>query len=93
MYFNVIKASHVSDFKVLLAFVNGKSGIVDLADYIQHGEIFQAIRYSEAFKKFSVEFGTITWENGMIDIAPETLYEKATGEPIVFGSGPQHKAG
>jgi hypothetical protein len=92
MYFNVTKAVYVSDFSIRLTFCNGKSGIVDLTEYIQKGEIFRAITLPDKFKDFSVEFGTIVWENGEIDIAPETLYEKAIGEPIVFDSDRTRKA-
>ena len=37
----------------------------------------------EFFRKFSVneELGVLTWENE-VDIAPETLYAEATGEPL-----------
>ncbi|RKX79290.1 MAG: hypothetical protein DRP87_03615 [Spirochaetes bacterium] len=37
------------------------------------------------FKKFRVEYGTLVWGNGEIDIAPETLYTLATGKPVTFG--------
>jgi hypothetical protein len=40
-----------------------------------------------------LEFGTITWKNGEIDLAPETLYEKATGESVHFGSEQTQIAG
>jgi len=43
------------------------------------------------FKNFSIEFGTLTWENGKIDVAPETLYEIATGEKISFNHEKTYK--
>ena len=84
MYFNIIEAVYSDKFRIDLKFRNGKSGIADLEKYISDGEIFTDIRSIDNFKKFSVEFGTLTWNNGEIDIAPETLYEKTTGEKIVF---------
>ncbi|MBP7583467.1 MAG: DUF2442 domain-containing protein [Spirochaetes bacterium] len=92
MYFNIMKAEHVSDFKIRLFFSNGKSGIVDLESYIADGEIFSGIRAPEEFNKYFVDFGTLAWKNGDIDIAPETLYEMATGEKIVFTQDQIHKA-
>jgi len=35
----------------------------------------------EFFKNFRIDNGVLTWGSGEIDIAPETLYHKATGEP------------
>lgn len=84
MYFNVIDAVYIEEYRIKLKFTNGKTGIVNLADYISEGEIFKPLKSLEIFKKFSVDFGTLTWNNGEIDIAPETLYEKATAEKIVF---------
>jgi len=40
----------------------------------------------EYFKKFRVEFGTLIWGDGEEDIAPETLYTKATGKKIIYTS-------
>ena len=36
------------------------------------------------FKDFRIEYGTIIWGNGKIDIAPETLYSIATGKPVRY---------
>lgn len=84
MYFNIIEAVYSDKFRIDLKFRNGKSGIADLEKYISDGEIFTDIRSVDNFKKFSVEYGTLTWNKGEIDIAPETLYEKATGEKVIF---------
>ncbi len=92
MFFDVIDARHTGDYRLLLVFRDGKSGTVDLAEHIGKGEIYSVIRDLDEFAKFSVEFGTIIWKNGTIDIAPETLYEKATGERITLTSGKAYKA-
>ena len=89
MYFNVIDAVYIEEYRINLKFKNGKTGIVNLAEYISNGEIFKPLRSLENFKKFSVDYGTLTWNNGEIDIAPETLYEKATAEKIVFDKNVQ----
>ena len=89
MYFNVIEAVYIEEYTINLKFKNGKTGIVNLVDYISSGEIFRPLKSIENFKKFSVDYGTLTWINGEIDIAPETLYEKATAEIIVFDKNVQ----
>lgn len=92
MYFNIIKAEYIERYIIELSFSDGKSGRVDLQEYISDGEIFDPIQLVENFKKFTVEFGTLTWLDGSIDIAPETLYEKTTGESVVF-ENTIHKVG
>ena len=84
MYFNTIEAEYIERYRIKLVFTDGKSGIIDLEQYISDGEIFEPVQSVENFKKFTVEFGTLTWNDGSIDIAPETLYEKTTGEPIIL---------
>jgi hypothetical protein len=92
MYFNTIEAEHIERYRIRLVFTDGKSGIIDLEQYISDGEIFEPIQSVESFKNFKVDFGTLTWNDGCIDIAPETLYEKATGESVVLENY-THRAG
>lgn len=92
MYFNVSSAEYLNDYRIKISFKNGKTGIVDLAEYISEGEIYTEIRSHNDFKNFNVEFGTLVWKDGEIDIAPETLYEKATGEKIILLQGPAEQA-
>jgi len=92
MYFNVVEALYIEEYKINLKFENGKTGVVNLAEYILQGEIFQPLQSLENFKNFTVTYGTLTWNNGEIDIAPETLYEKATAEKIIFDEAPQKVA-
>jgi hypothetical protein len=79
MYYDVVSAEYVGDYKLKLSFANGKSGIVDLSDYVKKGGVFRKLADLENFKKFEInhELGVITWDNE-IDIAPETLYSEAT---------------
>ncbi len=84
MNFNVIKAYYIKDYQIELTFQDGSTGIADHTWYVNNGEVFNQFRDAEYFKNFKVEFGTLVWGNGEIDIAPETLYIKATGKPFVL---------
>ncbi|MEI6647619.1 MAG: DUF2442 domain-containing protein [bacterium] len=77
MLYDVIKAGYITDYKVMVEFEDGHSGIVDFAPYIQKGGVFAEFSDLSFFKRFSVSkaLGTIVWD-GQIDVAPETLYEK-----------------
>ncbi len=79
MYFDIINAEHISDYKINLFFEDGKSGIVDFKEYVKSGEVFLIFSDMEYFRKFHIEDGILTWGQGEVDIASETLYLKATG--------------
>jgi len=83
MSYDVISANYVKDYTIRVTFENGKSGIIDFLPYIKKGGIYSKLKDIDYFKRFHIndELGIITWENE-IDIAPETLYSVATGEPL-----------
>jgi hypothetical protein len=80
---DVVSATYKGSYSIDLAFSDGKTGTVDFSDYLERGGVFEAFRDINFFQHFKVnhELGTLTWQNE-IDIAPETLYSKATGSPL-----------
>jgi len=76
MNFEVISAQYIKDYKIALTFRDGKTGVVDLSEYTGRNDVFKPFSVPEFFKSFKVEFGTLVWGNGEVDIAPETLYKK-----------------
>jgi len=80
---DVTKAEYLGEYKIRLSFENGKTGVVDFLQYTLRGGIFAKLKDIEYFKRFAVnrDLGTLTWE-AELDIAPETLYSKAMGEPL-----------
>ena len=82
-----MKSSTRSNWSVVIRvrFRNGKSGVVDLKPLIQKGGVFAALNDIEAFKAFSIdqEWHVLSWQDGRIDIAPETVYEEATGDKVL----------
>ena len=73
MFLEVIKAYYIKDFKLLLEFNNGVEMTVDLENDL-NGTAFTPLKDLDYFKKFSIHFNTIEWENGA-DFAPEFLFE------------------
>jgi hypothetical protein len=80
---NLVSAVYKGKYKIEVVFEDGRTGVVDFSEYLDKGGVFEAFRDMQFFKSFTVnhELGTLTWENE-IDIAPETLYSKATGCPL-----------
>jgi len=78
------EAQYQGDYRVLLIFSNGASGIVDLRnDVVNKSGLFRPLSDAAYFSKVSVdaEAGTLVWPNGL-DLDPDVLYHRATGEPL-----------
>jgi len=80
---DLVSAIYKGEYRIGLTFGDGSSGVVDFSEYLDRGGVFESFRDIQFFRRFSVndELGTLTWDNE-IDIAPETLYSKATGSPF-----------
>ena len=76
MFIEVIKAEYIEGYKLLLLFNNGERRVVDLSNSLK-GTVFAPLKDIDYFKRFSIKFNTVEWENGA-DFAPEYLYEIGT---------------
>ena len=73
MFIEIIKAEYLDNYRIKLWFNDGKMKIVDLAGSL-NGLVFEPLKELEFFKKFTIKFNTIEWDNGA-DFAPEYLYK------------------
>ncbi len=79
MFLEILTAKYISGFKIELEFNNGEIYLVDFENELT-GKIFLPLRNDiNLFKRFSIHFNTIEWENGA-DFAPEYLYEIAKSQ-------------
>jgi hypothetical protein len=80
---DVIGVKCLDDFRLELTFDDGRSGIVDCKPIIARGGVFSKLRDPDVFRRARVneELGVVTWDDE-IDIAPETAYSLATGDPL-----------
>ena len=76
MFIEVVKAEYMDGYRLKLLFNNGETKIVDLSRSL-NGSVFAPLKDIGYFKRFSIKFNTIEWENGA-DFAPEYLYEIGT---------------
>ena len=81
MNYDVVQAEYVDGYRLKLAFSDGRDGVVDFLKFIEKGGVFEELKERELFRKFSIDpdWNTVVWNEGEIDIAPETLYFEATG--------------
>jgi hypothetical protein len=78
MFLEITQASYINDYKLLLKFSNGAEMTVDLENELTRS-VFTPLKDKSKFRKFSIVFNTIEWENGA-DFAPEYLYELALSQ-------------
>ncbi|MDE2927178.1 MAG: DUF2442 domain-containing protein [Acidobacteriota bacterium] len=80
---DIVSAIDRGDYLIEIEFENGRHGTVDFSNYLDRQGVFQRFRDLEFFRSFAInrELGVLTWGDE-IDIAPETLYSKATGTAL-----------
>lgn len=71
MFLEVTKAEYIDGYRIRLWFNNRIIKTVDLRSSLK-GKVFEPLKQLENFRKFSVKYNTIEWENGA-DFAPEYL--------------------
>ncbi len=72
----VIRAEYRGGHKINLTFSDGVESTIDFASWLD-GPVFEPLKDTDYFRRFFLDGGTVAWPNGA-DIAPETLYERAT---------------
>ena len=83
MYYDLVELKYIEAYKLEFTFQDGSKGVVDFNDYIKLGGLFSRLSDPEYFKKayIDTEWGVLCWPDNL-DIAPETLYQQATGQPL-----------
>lgn len=83
----VCEATYQEDYKIWIKFNTGESGVVDLFDLIQKYKVASPLLDTDEFKKFYLDgWPTLAWPCGF-DLAPESLYERATGKRVEWLGG------
>ena len=60
---------------MLVTFTSGEKRIFDTTSLT--GSAFEPLRNEDIFKNVSIFHGVMTWDDGKIDIAPETVYAES----------------
>ena len=72
----------LDDLIMIITFSTGEQRLFDATCMLQY-PAFKALENEQIFKSANIEYGVVTWDNGNIDLAPETMYEKSYAyEPI-----------
>ena len=71
MFTEVVKAEYVERYKIRLWFNNKVTKVFDLLPSLK-GIVFEPLKNVDYFRRFTLKYNTIEWENGA-DFAPEYL--------------------
>lgn len=73
---DVISVKATADFQLELEFANGEYKRFDMKPLLKM-KPWDGVANRKLFETVQVNYGTVTWLNGEIDIAPETLYDRS----------------
>ena len=68
----------LADYKIVVSFADGTSGIADLTPRLSRGALgdgLDPLCNKSDFAKAYLEYGALTWPGG-IDLAPDAMYEQ-----------------
>jgi hypothetical protein len=87
--FHVTAVEVIGEYRLRLTFDDGTVGDVDFTGRVWNGAMFEPLRDPSFFAQVFVDHdgGTIAWPNGL-DMAPETLYERACAKPVSEATRP-----
>ncbi|MDD5229380.1 MAG: DUF2442 domain-containing protein [Methylococcales bacterium] len=73
---DVISVKATADFQLELEFANGEHKRFDMKPLLKM-KPWNCVANRKLFETVQVDYGTVTWLNGDIDVAPETLYDRS----------------
>ena len=71
-----VEAVKVLDgMNLLVKFNSGVERLFDASRLLNAGPVFAPLKDKKVFRAVKIEYGTLSWDDGKIDIAPEYLYD------------------
>ena len=70
----------LDDMIMIVTFASGEKRLFDATSLLDF-PAFQSLKDEKIFKAAKVDHGVVTWNNGDIDIAPETMYKNSYEYP------------
>jgi hypothetical protein len=82
---DIVEAQATEEYRLLVRFEDGVSGVVDLERLTRFEGVFAPLRDREQFRRVRVnpELGTVCWPGGA-DLDPVVLYALVTGRTLSY---------
>lgn len=72
----VIAVKPLDDMVMIVTFSTGEKRLFDASSFLAY-PAFAPLKDEAVFRSAKVEYGVVTWMDGEIDLAPETMYDKS----------------
>lgn len=72
----VASVSVVNDWCMVVTFSTGEQRLFDATELFGI-PVFGALKDLSVFNRYEIDHGVLSWDCGVIDIAPEALYERS----------------
>jgi hypothetical protein len=86
MVWEVTKVRPLSRHRLLVSFLDGVFGIVDMSALVNSLDagVFAALRDEALFRQVFIQYGAVTWP-GELDLAPDAMHDEiqANGEWVL----------
>lgn len=73
---DVISVKATADFQLELEFTNGERKRFDMKPLLKI-KPWNCVANRKLFETVQIDYGTVTWLNGAVDVAPDTLYDRS----------------
>ena len=70
----IVAADRLGDYRLMVTFNDGEKRIFD-GHSLLDGPVFAPLADEKVFNDYTLDYETLTWLNGEVDIAPEFVYE------------------
>ena len=70
----ITKVKTLDNMMLLLTFGSGEQRLYDAGQLLKY-PVFQPLKDKEVFTHPEIDHGVVTWLDGELDIAPESMYE------------------
>ena len=70
----IVAADRLGDYRLMVTFNDGEKRIFD-GHSLLNGPVFAPLADEKVFNDYTLDYETLTWLNGEVDIAPEFVYE------------------
>lgn len=72
----IVDVKPLEDMTMILTFNSGEQRLFDATELLKY-PIFQVLKDKEVFMHPVIDHGVVTWNNGELDLSPESMYEKS----------------